>query len=109
MLSRLPTGKIASPGRPWLSLAFFVLVTGGDAQVVLARGQIDLVVGARLFVLVWHQLLGGQALVDLLDLLGRGDFERHRLLRLQYRLGRPSITAADAGDRIILAEVVEAG
>ncbi len=42
---------------------FVVFVPLGDAQIVLAGCQVDVVVGARLLVLVGHQLLGGEVVV----------------------------------------------
>ena len=68
MLSRLPTGNFRP--RALYFLSFLVLVAGGDAEVIVAGRQVDFLVGARLLVLVGHQLLGGQILVASLTFSG---------------------------------------
>ncbi len=93
-----PGWKREKSHRPDASYPYlFVVVAGGDAQVVVAGAEIDLVVGARLLVLVGDQVLGAEIGVGtFLGLLGRRRFERHRLLRLQHRLGHEFIVAGDA-------------
>ena len=79
-------------------------VVGPDAEIVVAT-EIDIVIG-RDIVIVDVEILELGLFLFLLFLL---DFlEWNRLLGLQDRFGIPLIATIDAGDRIVLAQIIEA-
>ena len=85
---------------------FVVALFGSGHTKIVVTAQIDVVV-RRIAVLVDVEILFGQ--IGVRDDLGLLDlFIGDRLLRLEHRIGLPGIAAFDAGDRVILAQIVKA-
>ena len=85
-----------------------VVVADTDPEIFVSA-QVDIVV-RRIAVVIDIEILFGE--IDILDFLGLlllHFLEGDRLLRLEHRLGVPGISAIDASDRIVLAQIVKPG
>ena len=77
-----------------------------------AAGSVDADVHSEvgcIFILVDRELIGSKVFILLGSLFRLDRFEGQRLLRFQHRLRQPGVAAADAGDRLVLGQVIKAG